>query len=281
MNFRLIKIFLPQICCFLFSQNIPLYLTLLDKGEIGEVSESLPQLLLRYPNEPGVYFLQASINRNGDESIAQYQKIINNYPTSIFAYRSSIKIGEYFFARGLYSQSSLQLKRSILSYPKGKFHQRALDLMVNSYNATGEDDSSRVILNYFKNLYPNLNYDKYGLDLSDSPREARLIKLDPNSISSRIKSIKNARNERKSNLKVLKPWVVQMGAFGRYENANRLKKQFQNNGYATEIHPVFSNGNRLHAVRIVRFESKDSAIFIGNELKNKFGLDFRIINNPE
>ena len=104
---------------------------------------------------------------------------------------------------------------------------------------------------------------------------------DPNSISSRIQSIKNARNERKSNLQELKPWVVQMGAFGRYENANRLKKQFQNNGYATEIHPVFSNGNRLHAVRIVRFESKDSAIFIGNELKKKFGLDFRIINNPE
>ena len=72
-------------------------------------------------------------------------------------------------------------------YPKGNYHQRAIDLMVNSYNATGEDDSSKVILAYFKDIYPNLNYEKYGLSIDNSPREARLIKLDPNTISSRIR----------------------------------------------------------------------------------------------
>ena len=99
------------------AQNIPLYLTLVEKGEIEEVRESLPNLLSRYPNDPGVYYLEALINLSGDESIAQYQRLINNYPNSEFAYLSSVKIGEYFFSRGLYSQASQQLKKSVLMYP--------------------------------------------------------------------------------------------------------------------------------------------------------------------
>ena len=82
---------------FALAQNIPLYLTLVEKGEIQEVRESLPNLLSRYPKDPGVYYLEALINLSGDESIAQYQRLINNYPNSDFAYLSSVKIGEYFF----------------------------------------------------------------------------------------------------------------------------------------------------------------------------------------
>ena len=50
---------------FIFAQNIPLYLTLVEKGEIQEVRESLPNLLSRYPNDPGVYYLEALINISG------------------------------------------------------------------------------------------------------------------------------------------------------------------------------------------------------------------------
>ena len=50
-----------------------------------------------------------------------------------------------------------------------------------------------------------------------------------------------------------------MGAFGKYENANRLNKQIQSNGYGAEVHAVNSNGKRLHAVRIVRYASKKDA----------------------
>ena len=88
---------------FVLAQNIPLYLTLVEKGEIQEVRESLPNLLSRYPNDPGVYYLEALISLSGDESIAQYQRLINNYPNSEFAYLSSVKIGEYFFKRIIFS----------------------------------------------------------------------------------------------------------------------------------------------------------------------------------
>ena len=156
-----------------------------------------------------------------------------------------------------------------------------MDLMVNSYFATGEEDSAKVALRTMKQLYPSLNYTNYNIEgLNNNPREARLIKLDPIEISSRIKSAKAKRKVMLPQKKP-KPWVVQVGAFGKYENANRLKKQLQGHGFATEVHTVDSNGKRLHAVRIVRYETKESAEVIGQKIKKNFGLDFRVINNPE
>ena len=248
---------------------------------MDEVKENLPELLNRYPNEAGVYLLQAMVNENGDDSLIQFRNIIEKFPESEFASLAAMKIGEYLFSRGLYSQAGVQFKIVLFKYPQGDNHQRAMDLMVNSYFATGEEDSAKVALRTMKQLYPSLNYTNYNIEgLNNNPREARLIKLDPNEISSRIKSAKAKRKVMLPQKKP-KPWVVQVGAFGKYENANRLKKQLQGHGFATEVHTVDSNGKRLHAVRIVRYETKESAEVIGQKIKKNFGLDFRVINNPE
>ena len=265
----------------IYPQNINLYLTLLEKGQFQEVKDNLPELLDRYPDEAGVYYIQALVNEDGDSSIDQFQKIIMNFPSSQFAAKSEMKIGEYFFARGLYSQASTQFKKLIYKYVDAKDHQRALDLMINSYMATGEEDSAKVSLRMIKQLYPSLKFDKYGIEViyKDS-KEVKLVRLDSDEITKKIKSRK--KKKRKPLPKdLLKPWVIQVGAFGKYENANRLKKQIQSNGYSAEVHAVNSNGKRLHAVRIVRFLSKKDAEKIGKGLKKKFGLDFRVLNNPE
>ena len=267
---------------FAYSQNINLYLTLIEKGRYDEVRENIPDLLSRYPNEPGVKYIQALINNDGDASIAQYKKVIENFPDSEFASQSSIKIGEYLFARGLYSQAGAQLKKSIFDYPKSDFHQRALDLMINSYIATGEKDSARISLALISDLYPKLDYKKYNLGVTpSSKKDSRLVRIDKNTVNERIKTVKAKRTKAKSKKKAYMPWVVQVGAFGKYENANRLKKQLQSSGFPTEVHRINSNGNRLHAVRVVRYETKNQADKIGRSLKSKFGLDFRIINSPK
>ena len=264
-----------------YSQNIKLYLTLLEKGQILEVKDNLPELLDRYPDEAGVYYIQALVNQDGDSSINQFQNIIMNFPKSQFAAKSEMKIAEYFFARGLYTQASTQLKKLIYKYVDANDHQRALDLMINSYLATGQLDSAKVSLRMIKQLYPSLKFDKYGIDVKDkAAKEVKLVRLDSDEITKKIKSRKKKKRKPLPR-DLIKPWVIQVGAFGKYENANRLKKQIQSNGYSAEVHAVNSNGKRLHAVRIVRFISKKDAEKIGKGLKKKFGLDFRVLNNPE
>jgi len=278
---RLLMVFILLFGTFITAQNIDLYLTLIEKGRLDEVKDNLPELLDRYPDEAGVYYLQVLVNDDGDSSLEQFRSIIDKFPQSEFAAESEMKIGEYLFARGLYSQSSVQFKKTIYKYPNGPHHQRAMDLMVNGYLATGERDSAIVALKTIKQLYPSLKFDHYGFEgLDSSSREARLVRLDPNVASGKIKA---RQLSRKITIPkpILKPWVIQVGAFGKFENANRLKKQLQGHGYGTEVHTVNSNGKRLHAVRIVRFKTKDEADKIGKNLKKKFGLDFRLINNPE
>ena len=101
----------------LSAQNIDLYLTLIEKGKMEDVQESLPELLNRYPDEAGVYFLQAMLNENGDSSLVLYRNVIKNFPDSDFAPKSEMKIGEYLFSRGLYSQASVQFKKILTKYP--------------------------------------------------------------------------------------------------------------------------------------------------------------------
>ena len=154
--------------------------------------------------------------------------------------------------------------------------------MINSYIATGEKDSARISLALITDLYPKLDYKKYNLGVTpSSKKDSRLVRIDKNSVNERIKIVKAKRTKAKLKKTEYMPWVVQVGAFGKYENANRLKKQLQSSGFPTEVHRINSNGNRLHAVRIVRYETKNQADKIGRSLKSKFGLDFRIINSPK
>jgi len=283
MLFRSFNLFLIASTVFLKAQNIDLYITLLEKGKISEVKENLPELMERYPKDPGIFFLKGLVSNSADEALLNYETLIKDYPNSDYASLSEMKIGEYLFARGLYSQASNQFKKTIINYPIGDHHQIALDLMVNSYLAIGDDDSLKIALINIKDLYPKLDYNKYGINgLNNEKREAKLVRLDAAIITNRFKEAKEKRQKTKiiSKPKV-KPWVVQVGAFGKYNNAKRLRNQLQNNGFIAEIHTIYSNGGRLHAVRIVRYEDQSDAEKIGRKLKKKFGLDFRVINNPE
>ena len=268
MLFRSFNLFLIASTVFLKAQNIDLYITLLEKGKISEVKENLPELIERYPKDPGIFFLKGLVSNSADEALLNYETLIKEYPNSDYASLSEMKIGEYLFARGLYSQASNQFKKTIINYPIGDHHQMALDLMVNSYLAIGDDDSLKIALINIKDLYPKLDYNKYGINgLNNEKREAKLVRLDAAIITNRFKEVKEKRKKTKiiSKPKV-KPWVVQVGAFGKYNNAKRLRNQLQNNGFIAEIHTIYSNGSRLHAVRIVRYEDQSDAEKIGRKL---------------
>ena len=146
MFFHLIIIFFTFFSLNLKAQNIDFYLALLEEGKIDEVKNNLSDLFQRYPDNAGIYFLDAITTENGDTSVSKYESIISNFPDSEYSSLSLMKIGEYLFARGLYSQASSRFKNAIIKYPEGFHHQRALDLMVNSYFATGLKDSAKFSL---------------------------------------------------------------------------------------------------------------------------------------
>ena len=256
MKVRILSLLFP---CYLFSQNVDMYLSLIHEGQREGVKENLPELVSKYPNDPGVIYLQALLTVNGMKSLELYSMIIDKFPESIYAGEASVKIGEYFYARGLYSQAGRQLCTIPRRYPRISNMQVVIDMMVSSFLAIGENDSVKYYTGIYHSMFPYLDIDKYGIERPIIPSSQ---------ISNKVNTIEP------------KPYIVQIGAFGSIQNANRLKLQVSQIGYEVELSPVQTNGKGLHAVRVVRYKSKSSAERVGDSIKKKLGIDYRVLYRP-
>ena len=250
-------IFLISVSSFLLSQNVDLYFSLIDEGELDGVKESLPELLSKYPNDPGVLFLKAVLTDDGESALKQYKYILENFSKSTYAPESAMKIGEYFYAKGLYTQSATLLKNIPINYPRFPHMQRLTNLMINSFNAIGEADSARHYALIIKSMFPKV----------ETNIEEKSNKL------SQVFSF-SKKNES------LGPYVVQIGAFSSKENAKRLKLQVGQLGHDVSINKVDSKGKTFFAVRVNRYNSKRKAEEVGKDIKSKLGVNFRVLYRP-
>jgi len=124
--------------------------------------------------------------------------------------------------------------------------------------------------------------------LVDPPEEAKLVKLDKEKVSAKINDRKQTWPSPKPNPTIPKPgpsktkdFVAQVGAFSKYESALRIKNLLLQGGFNVEIVEVPSAGRRLHAVRVLRFYSLEEAETEGERVKDKYGLEYRVLNRPE
>ena len=241
-------------------QNIDLYFSLIEQGKIDGVKENLPELISKYPKNPGVLYLKALLTQDGKSAIKQYKELLKQYPNSKYAPDAAMKIGEYLYARGLYTQAATLLKNIPIKYPRFIGIQRATNLMVNSFNAIGEADSARYYALIIKSMFPNIDTNISSLKKQNKPL-AQVFDF----------------NKKKLDLG---PYVIQIGAFGSRENARRLKLQVTQLGHDVSINNVESNGKILYAVRVNRFKSKKQAENIGRDIKSKIGVEYRILYRP-
>ena len=108
-------------------------------------------------------------------------------------------------------------------------------------------------------MFPYLDVEKYGINTSN---------LNPPSTQK-----ENYSNKRS-------PYVIQIGAFSSLKNAKRLKLQANQIGHEVEIVQVETNERTLNAVRVVRYNSKTAAEKVGQNIKRKLGVDFRVLYRP-
>ena len=288
-NIRFIILYFFINTVVIYSQDIEKYLDLINKGRINDVISALPELEALYKNDPSIHYLRAVVTEDAEQALLVYRDILKNHPDHKFADDVAMKIGEYLFSRGLYTQASKQFRLVPLVYSTTDHAQRATDLMVNSYLAIGHQDSAAFYIRQIRILHPSLEFDKYGLaSLVDAPKEAKLVKLDDAKVSNKLKNRKPIWSGPKSNPKIpkkgpskSKDFVAQVGAFSKYRNAQRIKNLLVQGGFNAEIVEVPSAGRRLHAVRIIRFYSFEEAEKEGERVKMKFGLEYKVLNRPK
>ena len=250
-------IFIIFIFSILSSQNIDLYFSLIDEGELDGVKENLPELLSKFPNDPGVLFLKAVLTEDGESSLEQYKYIVKKFPKSAYAPKAAMRIGEYFYARGLYTQCASLLKNIPIKYPRYPEMQRLTDLIINSFNAIGEADSAKYYSLIIKSMFPAIETN---------------IENNDNKLSQVFSFKKKTESQG--------PYVVQIGAFSSKNNAKRLKLQVSQLGHDVSINKVESNEKTFFAVRVNRYKSKRKAEEIGKDIKSKLGVSYRVLYRP-
>jgi len=243
----------------IFGQNIDMYISLIDEGQINSVKEKLPELISKYPNNAGVIYLQALLTKDGMKSLDLYKIIIEKFPKSSFSDDASVKLGEYFYARGLYSQACRSLSQFPRKHPRFYDMQRVIDLLVASFQAVGQNDSAQYYLSIYQGMFPYLDVEKYGIN------------------SSKVHA-QYSKKEKYSTKQ--SPYVIQIGAFSSLTNANRLKLQANQIGHKVEIVQIQTNDRTLNAVRIIRYNSKTAAEKVGQNVKRKLGVDYRVLYRP-
>ena len=253
--FKIIVFFVFSV--LLHSQNVDLYISLINEGKSKGVLESLPELISKYPNDPGVLYLNALLNKDGESAVDLYKNIIKNYSESKYASNAAMKLGEYFYARGLYTQSANLLKNIPAKYPRFNEMQRLTDLMINSFNAIGEADSAKYYGLIIKSMFPAIN-----ADVGESSDKL-----------SKVFEFKKKKSK-------TGPYVVQIGAFSSKENAKRLKLQVSQLGHDVSINKVDSNGKIFFTVRVNSYKSKIKAEKIGKDIKSKLGVNYRVLYRP-
>ena len=257
----------------IYCQDFSIYKKLIDEGKIQEVQDSLPNLNTEYPDHPFVLYLNAAINSDGENAIKQFQLIVSDHSGTTASELSIMKIGEYLYSKGLYTQASKQFKNIPLYYPNSNNIERAVNLMKKSYLATGEQDSIELYIELFSKKYPNLNFNDYDYYSSIILKEETPLveKLTEDSVAAVIPTTETDIIKFGE-----KSWVVQVGAFSNKKNADVIVNRLESNGYNIEIVENL-DGRKLHLVQIVRYETIEEAIIVGEDVRDQFGMEFSII----
>ena len=295
----LIALVLPVLIA---AQDLTALFRNVEAGDLERVRRELPRLWEQYPNSAGVAYLDAVTQERAEEAVIAYKKLIQNFSDSPYVDDAMIKVGEYLFARGLYTQASHELAKLPKIFPKSANVQRAVDLQINSLLAIGESDSAKIYIRRYARQFPSLdfNYNLGGKEplsvrtlvssAASFPAEgmkqpsvaamAGVPKPQPSSVAkSRLAPERPAKSKGKKS--VSRPFIIQVGAYGSVQNAMRQKMLLEQRGYTVDLWPINVRGKKLQAVQVVRFETRKEAEKVGRKLKSDFGYKFIVLERLE
>src|SRR5512135_1076882 len=93
------------------TDRIKYYLQLAAQGRIEEVKRDLPDLLVDYPDDPGIQLLHAVVIDDIFKSVMLFERIVEKYPTSEFADEAYWRIVQFYAVKGDTATASQMLDK--------------------------------------------------------------------------------------------------------------------------------------------------------------------------
>jgi cell division septation protein DedD len=209
----------------------------INQGQIDAVREELPSLLAKYPNNPGVIYVQALLTKEGTEAVRMYQSIVDNFPKSEWADDALYKVQQFYYALGLYRTAELKLEQLKKEYPASPYLQGKAETISQPPVEQATEPAPAVI------------------------PPAPGVPPTTDTVATQVDQPLQAR------------WVLQVGAFTQQANAGKLKAFFEGLGYPVEVISKVKDTKTLVLVLVGNYPTAEAAHAAAADLKKKQGID--------
>ncbi|HCV44110.1 MAG TPA: hypothetical protein DGH68_11550 [Bacteroidetes bacterium] len=234
--------------------DIRAYLARVEMGETEVLQGELPSLLSRYPNNPGVLYLQGILTADGTEAVRIYQSIVDNFPKSEWADDALYKVYQFYFAIGLYRTAEIKLNQLKAGYPESKY--LAGTNQADMKNMPDEKDSS-------------------GLP---KPTQEKIVQNPPLKAPTEKPTLPETEPSQPAAEEMNRgQYTLQVGAFSQQVNAEKQKLFFEDLGYSVEVINRVRDSRSLFVVLVGDYRTPEEAKMRGTEVKKKYNINSMVV----
>ena len=219
------------------------YIGMVNSGRVEEVRGEIPALLARYPNDPGVLYVQALVTKDGAEAARIYQSVVDNFPKSKYADASLYRLYQFYYALGLYRTADLKLAQLRQEYPGSQYLTKS-----------GVVDPA---------------------SLKEEPETAP--QQDPPTVPVREEASAAVPAAAPASAMPVSTFTLQAGAYSTLANAEKQKALFEKLGYDVEMITKVKDTKTLYVVRVGSYPSVDAARAKAAEIKKSQKIDCMVV----
>jgi cell division septation protein DedD len=219
---------------------------LVNRGQGDVVKAELPSLLTRYPNNPGILYVQALLTSEGAEAVRMYQSIVDNFPKSEWADDALYKVYQFYYSLGLYRTAELKMAQLKREYPSSKYIT----------SSAGPEA-----------VKPAAEAQKPQQKPAATPPPAKPTAAPAAPAES------PAQQAGETGL-----FSLQVGAYTALTNADRQKKYFEERGYTAEVISRVRDGRSMYVVLVGGYRTYDEAKARAAEIKQRLNIDSFVLS---
>ena len=229
------------------------YIKKIESGDMDIPYESIYSYDKIVPNHPVYLYLRGLIEIDGDESIKYYKKLYTIDPNHEYADNAAMKIGEYYYSKGLYVQAADWFKKMPVYYPRSEKSQDAVDLFLRSLIIAGKKDTAMFYLKIIRNQIPDIIINEEYLGMLKKTSEVKTPDNIPQILG--------------------QSFYLQIGVYKDYNNARKVRDILNLKGFDSRIKHVNADKKRLYSVLEGRYPSLKYAESAKVSIKEKLSYD--------
>ncbi len=263
--------------------DIKKYVAAVNSGNAEEVRKELPALVAKYPNNPGVLYVQGLVTHEGSEALRTYQSIVDNFPESEWADDALYRVYQFYYALGLYRTAEIKMQQLAERFPNSPYVKAAGTQTTQSSVVTDEPDavppvSTPPAPETSKTETPKAETPRIEAPKTEAPAKEKELPVVPPPDASAGTQPSPESTPVQSDTGIPVRFVLQTGAFGQQSNAEVLKTKFEAAGYPVEMISKVKDTRALFLVWVGSYSTYEEARAAAQEIKRTMGIDAMVLS---